>query len=137
MMLGRSYRYLEAQRRTIDQRYLAFDSFFIGQSRPVYLNYLVLPNFSCHLPRPLAGAVAASLLASGTSSMVSWTVAMALRPTAMSEPSDVVATGASKISALDVFFCRNEKVLSPVLRSAAVGELVRVSLRLWGAYMLG
>jgi hypothetical protein len=65
-------------------------------------------------------------------------VAIALRPTGPDIDEDgsgeaVVSedeadVGDSRISALDVFFCRREYILSAVLRRAAVGEEVRVSL---------
>lgn len=64
--------------------------------------YLVLPNFSCHFPlAAAAGALASSV--SGTSSTVSWTVAMAFRP-GDSDDCDVD----KMMRALDVFFWRKE-----------------------------
>ncbi len=65
--------------------------------------HLPLPNFSCHFPLGL-GAASAAASASGTSSMVSWTVAMVLRPGVAS----LVTAGASRMRALDVFFWRRE-----------------------------
>ena len=123
------------------------------RSQPLVF-YLLLLNFSCHFPLAAdAGAAAPSV--SPTSSIVSWTVATELSAAAggdgcdakgsssswasrcPSVPADaaVPSPGASRISALDVFFCRSEYVLSWVLRSAAVGE--DVSVRLWGGVLAG
>lgn len=90
--------------------------------------HLPRPNFSCHLPFTLsAGATPAS----GTSSIVSCTVAIARIPAtaAASAPHACVAVGSSRINAFDVFFCSSEYVLSPgVFSTAAVGEACNVSL---------
>ena len=83
------------------------------------------------------GAAAAAASASGTSSIVSWTVAMVLSPgtpvlvsclSLTAETSLSVLVGASRMRALDVFFWRRESVLLGVLRRAAVGEGWRVRL---------
>lgn len=99
-----------------------------------------LANFSCHFP---LFATAGTSPASATSSTVSCTVEKARRPTFVDEPPCCcipggagMDTGSRRINALDVFFCRREYVLPPVvepgaggvLRRAAVGEGVRVRL---------
>lgn len=77
--------------------------------------YRPLANRSCHFPRAIvAGAVA--LPVSGTSSIVSWTVAMAFRPISgkgqdvlsVEEEEEEEAAGERRMSALEVFFCRRE-----------------------------
>lgn len=73
--------------------------------------------------------------------MVSWTVAMALSLPPAADSGIEVEEGAwpeggeggvdaeRRIRALEVFFWRSEYVCDGVLRRAAVGEEVRVSLR--------
>ena len=74
--------------------------------------YLLLPNFSCHLPLATGAGGPADVW--GTSSIVSFNVAIVARPTPLSEPSGVEdgpdaeegspLVGERSISALDVFF---------------------------------
>ncbi len=86
--------------------------------------YRLFPNNSCHLPLVAVAGVVTSLSPSGTSSIVSCTVAMAFTEGVASSP----PAGQRSTSELDVFFCRREYVLSGVLRRAAVSEDVMVML---------
>jgi hypothetical protein len=67
---------------------------------------------------------------SAVSSMVSCSTAMVLRPgSGICAMEDEVIAGVRRMSALEVFFCRSEYVLSDVFKTAERSDEERVRLR--------